>query len=969
VRGRRGLWAWLLALAPAAAAQNNPYVQITTAPLLPAGYTGIAYSNFFRATTYNNLPASWSFASTQPSPLTGPPAGLSLNSSTGELAGMPTTAGTYSFAVQAQIAGSNTPAASGIFTITIAIPAVSITTASLPNAVLGTPYSATLTATSNAGPVTWSFTGNLAPGLTLSQNGQIAGVPTALGFYAFRALATIAGTGISTYQDLGISVEAGQLSILTLSLPVAYAGQAYSATVAASQAGASWGLSNSSILPAGIAFNTATGTFSGQTSATGAYPLTVQATLANYAPATQSLTLYVANGTLGIAQTSIPVAIAGTQYQTTLTATGGLAPYTWSLASGTNAPWLSINASTGALGGTPTAVGTFTVAAQVSDATNAPPLARVFTLTVAAPLSVSTGSLAPGAPSAPYSQTLTASGGQAPFTWSLGPNSPPLPPGLTLSTSGVISGTIAFNATGVYAFVAQVTDAGGRVASKTLSIAIGATVTITTGSLPDGVVGASYSQMLSASGGTSPYSWSIVSGQLPAGLALAKTGQISGTPTAAGASTFTVQAADSTPGGALTAQLALTLSVDAPLSIGTASALPPATAGMQYSATLQATGGRGSYAWSIVSGALPAGLTLMASSGAIAGIPPEAGSSTFTAAVADSGGQSAQKQFSITVSPSQAAPLQITTGNLSATVGVAFSQTLAASGGAPPYAFALTGGTLPAGLTFNAGTATISGTATAAGLSNVSFTATDSSGQTASKTITITASAASAPTATVTIGSGAAVVGAAQQVPVNISLSGAFPADITVSLALTFQSSVGGDDQTVQFITSGGGSRNVSLTIPAGSLAPATAPVLATGTVAGTITIATQLSSPGTTFPPPAAAAATIAKGVPVIESVAFSNTGGGLTVTVIGYSTTRDMASGDFTFSPAMGSTLAQSDIQAQLGPAFSAWYQNASSSAFGSQFKLTMPFTVSGNPADVISVAVKLTNSAGTSPPASPQ
>lgn len=314
-------------------------------------------------------------------------------------------------------------------------------------------------------------------------------------------------------------------------------------------------------------------------------------------------------------------------------------------------------------------------------------------------------------------------------------------------------------------------------------------------------------------------------------------------------------------------------------------------------------------------------------------------------------------------------PLSITTGNLSATVGVEFSQTLSASGGTPPYSFTLTSGTLPARLTFTPATATLSGTPTAAGTSSVSFTVSDSSGLTSGKTITITVSTATPPSVTVTVGSGSASVGAAQQVPVNLSLSNAYSADITATLTLTFQSSVGGDDQTVQFITSTGGTRNLSLTITAGSVAPATAPVLATGTVAGTITITTQLSSPGVTFPQPSPTTVTVAKGVPVIQSVAFSNTGGGLTVTVIGYSTTRDMVSGDFTFAPATGSTLAQSDIQVQLGSAFSTWYQNSSSSAFGSQFKLTMPFTVSGNAANVISVIVKLTNSFGTSIAVSPQ
>src|SRR6516165_4684491 len=203
--------AWCAALALPAAAQN-PYIQITTTSPLPGGYVGIAYSNFFRATTYNASPATWSIAATQPSPLAGPP-GLSLNSTTGELAGTPTTAGTYSFLVQAQI-NNTTPAATGTFTITIATPSIGIATNALPNAILGTPYSVTLAATSNPGPIVWTFTGSLPPGLSLNANGQISGVPTAPGSYAFRVFATIYNTSISTYEDLLISVYAGQLSIL-----------------------------------------------------------------------------------------------------------------------------------------------------------------------------------------------------------------------------------------------------------------------------------------------------------------------------------------------------------------------------------------------------------------------------------------------------------------------------------------------------------------------------------------------------------------------------------------------------------------------------------------------------------------------------------------------------------------------------------------------------------------------------------
>ena len=84
---------------------------------------------------------------------------------------------------------------------------------------------------------------------------------------------------------------------------------------------------------------------------------------------------------------------------------------------------------------------------------------------------------------------------------------------------------------------------------------------MTTTTVPNGVVGTPYSSTVSAVGGTPPYSWSVVSGSLPPGLALSSTGTISGTPTAAGSFTFTVEATDSV--GA-TATQALTITIGAP---------------------------------------------------------------------------------------------------------------------------------------------------------------------------------------------------------------------------------------------------------------------------------------------------------------------------------------------------------------------------------------------------------------------
>ncbi len=159
-------------------------------------------------------------------------------------------------------------------------------------------------------------------------------------------------------------------------------------------------------------------------------------------------------------------------------------------------------------------------------------------------LAVSTSSLSQGRVSSAYSATLQASGGTAPYGWLL--TGGQLPSGLGLTSAGQISGTPT--ATGQYNFTAQVSDSSSPVqtASAKLSITIAAiALTIGAAALPTGSLNTAYNGTLSASGGTTPYTWSVASGSLPAGLSLSSSGQISGTPTAAGIYPFDVRASDS----------------------------------------------------------------------------------------------------------------------------------------------------------------------------------------------------------------------------------------------------------------------------------------------------------------------------------------------------------------------------------------------------------------------------------------
>jgi hypothetical protein len=169
-------------------------------------------------------------------------------------------------------------------------------------------------------------------------------------------------------------------------------------------------------------------------------------------------------------------------------------------------------------------------------------------------------------------------------------------------------------------------------------------LTIDTSTLPVGTVGASYSASLQASGGSGTYQWSVTAGQLPPGLSLGSSGALTGTPTTAGTFGFTA----SVLSGTQNVQRAVSITIGGSgLTIDT-SVLPGGAIGTSYSQTLQASGGSGSYQWSVAGGQLPPGVSLSAG-GTISGTPTTAGIFNFTLAVA-SGTLSAQRALTITVS-------------------------------------------------------------------------------------------------------------------------------------------------------------------------------------------------------------------------------------------------------------------------------------------------------------------------------
>jgi hypothetical protein len=176
---------------------------------------------------------------------------------------------------------------------------------------------------------------------------------------------------------------------------------------------------------------------------------------------------------LSFVTSALPAAQQGIPYAETVKAVGSIAPYSWSVVGGSLPAGLSLSATSGTIGGTPTALGDSTFTFSVQGTVGAA-VTRTFSLSVVQPsLAVLTTSLPDATLGAAYSQTLSAAGGTPPYRWSfllIGCGAV-FPPGLQLDpATGTIAGTPS--ARGTYSFQARVTDAAAAVASRTLSLTV-----------------------------------------------------------------------------------------------------------------------------------------------------------------------------------------------------------------------------------------------------------------------------------------------------------------------------------------------------------------------------------------------------------------------------------------------------------------------------------------------------------------
>ena len=305
-------------------------------------------------------------------------------------------AGTYTFTVTVTDSQLLPQSASRTLSITV-IPALAITTSSLPMSAIGSSYSAGLAGSGGTGAYTWTLIGGALPvGLSLSPSGVISGTPSGpAGTYTFTVLVTDSGNpSQSVSRTLSITVFS-VVQVVTVSLPYGAVGLAYSATLLGSGGtGAyTWALVGGQ-LPPGLTLSPA-GVISGVPSGpAGTYTFTVRVTdTGTGEQAVRTLTITILPQVM-IVTVAVPAAAYATPYSTTLAASGGTAPYTWTVTGGSLPAGLSLSGG-GVLSGTVTgAPGTYTFTVTATDS-GTPSQAASRTLSIAMVPGATTLTVAP----------------------------------------------------------------------------------------------------------------------------------------------------------------------------------------------------------------------------------------------------------------------------------------------------------------------------------------------------------------------------------------------------------------------------------------------------------------------------------------------------------------------------------------------------------------------------------------------
>jgi Putative Ig domain/FecR protein len=710
------------------------------------------------------------------------PTGLSLDAATGTITGKPdpnvVVPGRYAVGVQL----TDAVGAKAFRTVLVRVTAAPVFQASLSDTVTaGQPYSRRL-GFSAANPPFTVTTSGLPPGITAAVVGvapnscdcsdptrvELTGTPSAGAYKPVLTLHDAVGGSVSLSGS--INVVSPGVSIVETSLPPATLTVPYTTLITPTGGlGGPYTVYVSGGPPPGMNQPTAPispavspWTFSGIPSQCGTFAVGI-VVYDNSGSNFSTLTLTVGASSTTICsplQGSLPGSDVGvTSYSIPLVAAGGTGPYTWRVSGGP--PDLVVSGSTLTVKPTgftaadinPTG-GPWNITVVATDSGPIPtvggPIPYQLQISPAPILNTPAGAL-PRATGGAFYQTALSVTGNAPTGLELAPGSS-LPPGFyfTLSNQCLPPGPCieGYPTTiGTYPFSLLATDNTGGVGAAPVAytLTIDPPPTPMTFNNPSplfpSMVGASYADYITVSGGMYPYGFTVSAGTLPPGLALDQnSGQISGTPTTAGTYSATIQVTD---GGANPpVSMAFTIVIDPTLSI-TTTLLPGGSAGQAYSQPVLATGGApGAYSFSLAgvcdeffNCTYANNLQIDPITGVISSInTPVTGTETFRVYVKDSDNNQVGTDYSIFFGDPTAI---VTTSLPNAGLLSGYCQTLSARGGTPAYTWSLSSGSLPTGVVIDS-YGHLTGTPTVAGTYTFTVMATDTNGQTATQSYTVT---------------------------------------------------------------------------------------------------------------------------------------------------------------------------------------------------------------------------------------
>ena len=668
------------------AASGSAVAPVLTCPNTATAYVGIPFS--FPITTTGTQPVS-----VAASPL---PPGLSLFGST--IQGTPTAVSTTYINLGASNSAGIAAPQSLLLTIVAPVAPSFIGPTSVV-AVLNKPYSYVIGANGTL-PITFTAS-PLPPGLTYG-NGAISGTPTVSGATMVGLTATnVAGSAIPETLTIDVDIPA---SITSATSATGTVGSSFTYTPTAT--GTAPITFTAAPLPPGLSFDgttvsgmpTTDGTTSmviTATNPTGPTSLVVPVTISTLAPPVFTSASQVF-GTVGSLLT-FPIM------------TTGAATITYAVTSGTLGDGLSLNPNSGVISGTPGTAGTQSVTITATGPGGQ--ASQMMTLTMEVPAGITSGTTASGYVGSSFSYTILSAGTNLSYA------ATPLPPGLSLA-GNVISGIpTTVGTTSVALVVTNDISSSGLTLTVTIAAAV-VPANITPTTVADALGSAVNVQL--AADGTQPITYAVTGGTLPATLSLSSGGLLSGMPAAVGSTTVTVTATNSFGN----ASQAVTIIIQVvPVMPSTAS--DTGTVGAPYTYTIPSTG---TLPQTYTATNLPPGLSLVGNQ--VTGTPTVSGTTVIALSASNLVG-TADQALSLDIAP--AVIPTITSPNAAVgTVGQAFTFTLVGTG--PPLpVFTQTG--LPAGLTLS-GTL-ISGTPTAAGVTDVSITATNPAGQ-ATQTLRLT---------------------------------------------------------------------------------------------------------------------------------------------------------------------------------------------------------------------------------------